>query len=101
VHADHGDISLALPHCCRGPVTIDSGHERSIFSPALNPAIPQLSDVLGERVSGLLDSREEGTEQHHLGDDEEQDPEGLPVYPRALVGLRRMGLMLLGMTDGD
>src|SRR5204863_10070751 len=37
----------------------------------------------------------------HLGDDEEQDPERLPVYPRALIGLRRMGVMLLGVVDGD
>jgi len=50
VRASHGDISLALPLCFRGPVTIHTTHERIAFSPGLKPCTSQLSDVLGERV---------------------------------------------------
>ena len=51
----------------------------------------RVDDHAEEEVRG-----EERPEQHHLGDDEKQDPEGLSVDPRALVRLRRTMVVVLG-----
>src|SRR5712671_1742664 len=75
VHADHGDISLALPHCFRGPVTIHTTHERIIFSPALKPFISQLSDVLGQRVYFVGERPRNG---EWRGGNEDESLEGTP-----------------------
>ncbi|KAI9440694.1 hypothetical protein H4582DRAFT_1488557 [Lactarius indigo] len=48
--ANYGDISLSLPRCFRGPITIRSSHERIAFSPALEERSAPLSDVQGIRV---------------------------------------------------
>jgi len=69
VHANHGDISLTLPHCFRGPVTIHTTHERITFSPALEPCTSQLSDVLGERVYFVGERPRSG--EWRGGDDDE------------------------------
>src|SRR5690606_7913106 len=47
--------------------------------------------------------REERAEEHRLGDDEEQDPERGPVDARALVGLGRAVMVLVGagVAGGD
>src|SRR5215211_757269 len=56
----------------------------------------RVDDYPEEEVRG-----EEGPEEHHLGDDEEEDPEGLAVDPRALVGLRRTVVVIgVAVTDG-
>jgi hypothetical protein len=48
--ANYGDVSLSLPRCFRGPITIRSSHERVAFSPALEQRMAPLSDVEGVRV---------------------------------------------------
>ncbi|KAH9027188.1 hypothetical protein EDB84DRAFT_1401138 [Lactarius hengduanensis] len=48
--ANYGDISLSLPRCFRGPITIRTSHERIAFSPALEERSAPLSDDQGIRV---------------------------------------------------
>ena len=50
LQATYGDVSLSLPRCFRGPITILSSHERITFSPALEERTAPLSDVHGVRV---------------------------------------------------
>ena len=57
VQANYGDVSLSLPRCFRGPITIHSLHERIafsqeriVFSPALEECTAPLSDAQGVRV---------------------------------------------------
>ena len=50
LRANYGDVSLSLPRCFRGPITIRSSHERITFSPALEERTAPLSDVQGVRV---------------------------------------------------
>jgi hypothetical protein len=76
VHADHGDISLTLPHCFRGPVTIHSTHERITFSPALKPCTSQLSDVLGEQVYFVGERPRKG--EWRGGDEDDEGTEDAP-----------------------
>jgi hypothetical protein len=45
-----GDISLSLPRCFRGPMTILTSHERVAFSPGVEERMALLSDVKGVRV---------------------------------------------------
>ncbi len=56
----------------------------------------RVDDDAEEEVGG-----EEGAEEHDLGDDEEQDAQRLAVDPRALVGLRRPVVLLVGVAEGD
>ncbi|KAH9066820.1 hypothetical protein EDB87DRAFT_1588404 [Lactarius vividus] len=48
--ANYGDVSLSLPRCFRGPITIRSSHERIKLSSALVTRTTMLSDVQGVRV---------------------------------------------------
>jgi len=50
LHANYGDISVSLPRCFRGPITIRTGDERVAFSPALEECTALLSDVRGVQV---------------------------------------------------
>ena len=50
LRAYYGDISLSLPRCFRGPITIRTGDERVAFSPALEERTALISDVPGVRV---------------------------------------------------
>ena len=50
LRANYGDISLSLPRCFRGPITIRTGDERIDFSPALGEYASLISDVPGIRV---------------------------------------------------
>jgi hypothetical protein len=47
VRAYYGDISVSLPRCFRGPITISTGDDRIVFSPALEEYMALLSDVPG------------------------------------------------------
>jgi hypothetical protein len=70
LRATYGDISLSLPRCFRGPITIHSSHERIVFSPELEERLAPLSDINGVRVyfvgdrpcSGRWRGEEEGRE---------------------------------------
>jgi hypothetical protein len=48
--AENGDISVSLPRCFRGPITIVTHHERIAFSPALKEGSVLLSDISGNRT---------------------------------------------------
>jgi hypothetical protein len=48
--ANYGDVSLSLPRCFRGPITIRTGDDRIAFSPALGERTALISDVPGVRV---------------------------------------------------
>jgi hypothetical protein len=78
VRADHGDISLALPYCFRGPITINTTHERIIFSPGLKPFASQLSDVLGERVYFIGERPRKGEWRGGSEDDRDVGMENTP-----------------------
>ena len=61
---------------------------------------------LGRPVGALHDpdeevGREEGPEDHHLGDDEKQHPEQRRVHARGAVGRRRAVVLVLGVTGRD
>jgi len=50
LRASYGDISVSLPLCFRGPITIHTTHERIAFSRALEECTAQVLDVRGTRV---------------------------------------------------
>ncbi|KAI9511394.1 hypothetical protein F5148DRAFT_344328 [Russula earlei] len=50
VCASHGDVSLSIPRCFRGPITIPTTHDRIALSPALERCTALISDVRGVRV---------------------------------------------------
>jgi len=68
LRANHGDISLSLPRCFRGPITITSSHERIKFSDALEERVAPLSDIQGVRVYFVGDRPRSG---QWRGDDNE------------------------------
>jgi len=92
LRANYGDVSLSLPRCFRGPITIRSSHERIAFSPALEERTAPLSDVLGVRVyfvgdrplSGLWrgddDDSSEGEESAGVGIHPEEPLDELSVF---------------------
>ena len=57
----YGDISLSLPRCFRGPMTIHTSHDRVAFSPAVEERMALLSDVDGVRVYFVGDRPRSGT----------------------------------------
>jgi len=61
VRAYYGDISVSLPRCFRGPITIRTGDERVAFSPALEERMSLLSDVPGFRVYFVGERPRRGT----------------------------------------
>ncbi|KAH9066823.1 hypothetical protein EDB87DRAFT_1782634 [Lactarius vividus] len=69
LQAKYGDISLSLPRCFRGPITIRSSHERINFSPALEERTAPISDVQGVRVYFIGDRPRSG--QWRSDDDKE------------------------------
>jgi hypothetical protein len=50
LRASYGEVSLSIPRCFRGPITIQSGHGRIAFSPDLERSMALHSDVNGTRV---------------------------------------------------
>ena len=50
MRAIYGDVSVSLPRCFRGPITISTGDDRIAFSPALEEYMSLISDVPGSRV---------------------------------------------------
>jgi len=50
VQTTYGDISLSLPRCFRGPITIHTSHDHVAFSPAFEERLALISDVQGVRV---------------------------------------------------
>jgi hypothetical protein len=50
IRSSHGDVYLSLPRCFRGPITICTGDDRIVFSPAFEKCTVLTSDVQGVRV---------------------------------------------------
>lgn len=50
LRAYYGGVSVSLPHCFRGPITISTGDERIAFSQRLKDCLALVSDVPGIRV---------------------------------------------------
>jgi hypothetical protein len=50
LRAYYGGVSVSLPRCFRGPITISTGDERIAFSPELEEYLALVSDVPGIRV---------------------------------------------------
>lgn len=71
--ANYGNVSLSLPRCFRGPITIRSSHERIAFSPALEERTAPLSDVQGVRVYFVGDRPVSG---RWRSDDDDDSREG-------------------------
>ena len=72
---------------------VDRGHEHRDVRAGRGPRVP-LHDPQEEV------GREERSEEHHLGDDEEVDAEGLGVYSRGLIGLGRAVMLVLVNVGG-
>ncbi|KAH9074771.1 hypothetical protein EDB83DRAFT_2353216 [Lactarius deliciosus] len=58
--ATEGDISLSLPRCFRGPITIHSSHGRIAFSPALEKRTAPVSDIRDVHVYFVGDRTRSG-----------------------------------------
>ena len=84
MRAIYGDISVSLPRCFRGPITIRTGDDRVAFSPALKESMTLVSDIpsflvyfVGERPfkgkwgtsGGSGDGDEEGESSGQLLDE--------------------------------
>ncbi|KAI0295355.1 hypothetical protein B0F90DRAFT_1751074 [Multifurca ochricompacta] len=87
LRANYGDISLSLPRCFRGPVTIHTTHERVMFSPALEECTAQLSDVHGVRVYFVGDRPNtgkwrSGEEENYATDSPEEPLDELSINGR-------------------
>jgi hypothetical protein len=50
LRAVYGDVSLSLPRCFRGPITIRTGDARIALSPAFAERAALISDVPGVRI---------------------------------------------------
>lgn len=50
LYANNGDVSLSLPRCFRGPITIRTTHEEIALSPALEECTALLLDAQGTRA---------------------------------------------------
>ena len=50
LRANYGDVSLSLPRCFRGPITIRTGDDRIALSPAFAERAALISDVSGVRI---------------------------------------------------
>ncbi|KAH9066821.1 hypothetical protein EDB87DRAFT_463101 [Lactarius vividus] len=74
--ANFGDVSLSLPRCFRGPITIRSPHERIAFSAALERRVAPLSDVQGVRVYFVGDQPRSGRWRGDVGEEGEKDVGG-------------------------
>ncbi|KAI9440693.1 hypothetical protein H4582DRAFT_1488374 [Lactarius indigo] len=68
----NGDTSLSLPRCFRGPITINTSHERIAFSAALEERTAPVSDVKGVRVYFVGDRPRSGP----WGGDNDKQAEG-------------------------
>jgi hypothetical protein len=75
VRADYGDISLSLPRCFRGPITISTGDDRIAFSPAFEECMSLLSDVPGFRVYFVGERPLKGKWGSECGGDADADEE--------------------------
>lgn len=58
--ASHGDVSISLPRCFRGEITIRSTHDRISFSPSFGSYAAPLLDIPEERVYFVRDELCEG-----------------------------------------
>ncbi|KAH9981973.1 hypothetical protein BJV74DRAFT_852878 [Russula compacta] len=72
LYAKYGDISISLPPCFRGPITIRTGDDRIAFSPALEECTALLSDVPGVRVYFVGDRPRRGKWGTDNEDDEDE-----------------------------
>ena len=88
--ANYGDVSLSLPRCFRGPMTIRSSHERIAFSPALEERTAPLSDVQGVRVYFVgdrpLSGRWRGHDEDHNEGEEDAGVEEEPLDALSVSG---------------
>ncbi len=66
-------MSLSLPRCFRGPITIRSSHERVAFSPALEQRLAPISDVQGVREFFVGDRPRSGRWRGDVGKEGEND----------------------------
>ncbi|KAI9440692.1 hypothetical protein H4582DRAFT_1812036, partial [Lactarius indigo] len=74
--ANYGDVSLSLPRCFRGPITIRSPHERIKFSSALERRVAPLSDAQGVRVYFVGDQPRSGRWRGDVSEEGEKDAGG-------------------------
>jgi hypothetical protein len=86
--ANHGDVSISLPLCFRGHITIRTGDERVAFSPALKECTALLSDVPGVRVYFVGDrQRGRGTRSSYgNGNDGGETAQGEPLDELSISG---------------
>ncbi|KAH9027190.1 hypothetical protein EDB84DRAFT_1439917 [Lactarius hengduanensis] len=74
--ANYGDVSLSLPRCFRGPITIRSPHERIAFSAVLERRVAPLSDAQGVRVYFVGDQPRSGRWRGGVGEEGGKDAGG-------------------------
>ena len=104
---------VRMPACSpkRLPLLADSSAQCTVIDEesriaVLMPAISFGSSVPSRGPRGALHDpdeevgREEGPEDHHLGDDEKQHPEELGLDPRGAVGLRRPVVLVVLVAVG-
>src|SRR6266702_2452515 len=80
LRANYGDVSLSLPRCFRGPITIHSSHERIAFSSALEERTALLSDIQGVRMYFVGDRSNSGR-RCASDDDDREGEEDAGGYP--------------------
>ncbi|KAH9962563.1 hypothetical protein BC827DRAFT_199261 [Russula dissimulans] len=83
LRANYGDISVSLPLCFRGPITIQTTHERIAFSRALEECTALVSDVRGSRVYFVGERPQTGKWRRGNvdSDDEDSDDESKGPSP--------------------
>jgi len=71
--ANSGDVSISLPRCFRGEITIRANHDRITFSPSFGACTAPLLDIPEERVYFVRDELcEGGTTRRRRSHDEAQ-----------------------------
>ncbi|KAI9511398.1 hypothetical protein F5148DRAFT_1171286 [Russula earlei] len=73
LRASYGDVSISLPSCFRGPITIRTTHERIALSRALENCTALISDVQGIRVYFVGERPPNGKWRRGHGDDKDDD----------------------------
>jgi hypothetical protein len=74
--ANSGDVSVSLPRCFRGEITIRASSERVAFSPALGACTAQLLDIPEERVFFVRDELCEGGEWRNGNSNSDEGSDG-------------------------
>ncbi|KAH9981983.1 hypothetical protein BJV74DRAFT_887223 [Russula compacta] len=78
LYANNGDISLSLPRCFRGPITIRTTHEGIVLSAALEECTALLLDAQGTRAYFVGDRPRRG-EWGRGNEDDDGDNVGEPL----------------------